>query len=176
MRGTGYAGEGDVLTAGLVGALLTAYPDTTFTEMFCPDWKNDAVLLSHMGEMNLSLCRWKPVLSDCKFQYNASGDTTAAYGCLRGGEAVLVNLAPAKEGFRLILAPVTMLDAGLEFGAYRHEMQGFLQPPMPLPRFLEAYSTLGGTHHSALVYHAPLPSLAAFGRFMGFDVQVLRGE
>ena len=38
-RGQGYAGEGDVLTAGLVGALIRVWPDTTFTEMFCPDWE-----------------------------------------------------------------------------------------------------------------------------------------
>ena len=47
-RGQGYAGEGDVLTAGLVGALLQVYPNTTFTEMFCPDWEQDVILLSHM--------------------------------------------------------------------------------------------------------------------------------
>lgn len=35
-RGQGYAGEGDVLTAGLVGALMSVYPNSTFTEMFCP--------------------------------------------------------------------------------------------------------------------------------------------
>ena len=28
-------GKGDVLTAGLVGALSHVYPDTTFSEMFC---------------------------------------------------------------------------------------------------------------------------------------------
>ncbi|HUS47286.1 MAG TPA: hypothetical protein VM098_04160, partial [Phycisphaerae bacterium] len=38
-RGIGYAGEGDVLTAAMVGALLSAWPQTTFTEIFCPDWK-----------------------------------------------------------------------------------------------------------------------------------------
>ena len=38
-RGIGYAGEGDLLTAALVGALLAAWPRTTFTEIFCADWK-----------------------------------------------------------------------------------------------------------------------------------------
>jgi len=32
-RGIGYAGEGDVLTAALTGALLSVYPDTSFTEV-----------------------------------------------------------------------------------------------------------------------------------------------
>ena len=38
-RGIGYAGEGDVLTAGLHAALFRAFPDTGFSEMFCPDWE-----------------------------------------------------------------------------------------------------------------------------------------
>lgn len=42
-RGQGYAGEGDVLTAGLVGALMSVYPNSTFTEMFCPDWEQDVL-------------------------------------------------------------------------------------------------------------------------------------
>ena len=54
-RGLGYAGEGDVLTAGLVGALMQVYPNTGFTEMFCPDWERDLLLLSHMGESNPNL-------------------------------------------------------------------------------------------------------------------------
>ncbi len=37
-------GEGDVITAGLVGALLSANPCVTFSEMFCPDWKTVAYL------------------------------------------------------------------------------------------------------------------------------------
>ena len=35
-RGVGYAGEGDVLTAGLVGALASGFGRTTFTEIFLP--------------------------------------------------------------------------------------------------------------------------------------------
>ena len=51
-RGTGYAGEGDVLTAALVGALARAFGATTFTEVFCPDWAGGSLFLSHMGEIN----------------------------------------------------------------------------------------------------------------------------
>mgnify|MGYP002725732612 CR=1 FL=1 len=51
-RGIGFAGERDILTASLCGALLKVYPETSFTEMFCPDWKGNSIFLSHMGEMN----------------------------------------------------------------------------------------------------------------------------
>ncbi|MEA5048642.1 MAG: hypothetical protein VB034_08555 [Eubacteriales bacterium] len=175
-RRVGYAGEGDVLTAGLVGALASVYPNTTFTEMFCPDWKENVLLLSHMGESNPNLAKWKPVISDLKFNYNTCGDTVGMYSCMRPGSVVLVNLAPMKDRFRLILTQGEILDAGLEFGAYRYSTQAWYKPCKPLPAFLEAFSNLGGTHHSAMVYDADIGALAAFGRMMGFEVHILAGE
>ncbi|MDO4549006.1 MAG: hypothetical protein Q4D04_12985 [Clostridia bacterium] len=170
MRGMGYAGEGDVLTAGLVGALRKVYTNTTFTEMFCPDWKEDVILLNHMGECNLKLSKWRPVLKTVPFNYNSCGDTAAAYGCMRGGKAVFVNLAPMAGKYTFIVTPVEMLDCGLEFGAYRSAIQGWLKPVKPLREFLPEFSRAGGTHHSALVYDADYKELAAFGGMMGFDV------
>ena len=174
MRGMGYAGEGDVLTAGLVGALRAVYPNTTFTEMFCPDWKEDVILLNHMGEMNLNLAKWRPILRTLPFNYNSCGETASAYGCMRGGKAVFCNVAPMGEGFTMIVAPVQMLDAGLEFGAYRKAIQGWLKPPMPVKDFLKAFSMAGGTHHSALIYDVAIEEIEAFGRMMGFEVVTLR--
>jgi L-arabinose isomerase len=173
MRGTGYAGEGDILTAALTGALMTVWPNTTFTEMFCPDWKENIILLSHMGEMNLNLSSRKPLMTDCAFKWNSTGGTSAAYGTLKGGRAVLVNLAPMGSEFSLIAAPVEMLDIGLESGAYRTSMQGFFRHALALPEFLKAYSKSGGTHHSALVYDVSADDIAAFGGMMGFNVEVI---
>jgi L-arabinose isomerase len=173
MRGIGYAGEGDILTAGLVAALMAAWPNTSFTEMFCPDWKENIILLSHMGEMNLNLSSRRPFMTDCPFTYNCTGDTSAAYGTLKGGGAVLVNLAPMETGLSLIVTAVEMLDMGLEFGAYRKSMQGFFRPKLPLSEFLKAYSKAGGTHHSALVYGVCEDDIVAFGEMMGFKVTVI---
>lgn len=174
MRGLGYAGEGDVLTAGLVGALRSVYPNTSFTEMFCPDWKEDVILLNHMGEMNLSLSQWKPVLKTKPFNYNTCGDTAAAYGCYRAGKAVYLNVAPDKDGgFSMVVTPVEMLGIGLEYGIYRSAIQGWLKPNKPLKSFLKEYSELGGTHHSAIVYDANIDEMIAFGRMMGFNVHTI---
>lgn len=173
-KGMGYAGEGDVLTAGLVGALRSVHFNTTFVEMFCPDWKEDVILLNHMGEVNLSLAKWRPVLSDVKFNYNTCGDTAAAYACMREGKAVYANLAPMGEGFTLILTEVELLDRGLEYGAYRHAVQGWMKPCKPVKEFLKEFSLLGGTHHSAMVYDIDIEELEAFGRMMGFDVKVIK--
>lgn len=96
--------------------------------MFCPDWEQDVILLSHMGESNPKLAQWKPLISDCPFNYNSCGDTTAMYNCLRKGKAVYVNLAPMQDHFTLIVSDVEMLDEGLERGAYRHSTQGWMKP------------------------------------------------
>ena len=173
MRGVGYAGEGDTLTAGMVGALLSVYRDTTFTEMFCPDWALGCVLLSHMAEMNLNLSCYRPVLSDVHFPYASTGDTVAAYGCMRKGDAVLVNLAPTTEGYNLIVSSVEMLDLGREHGSYRYAIEGWMKPGLPLSEYLKAYSFAGGTHHSALVYGAPIREIEAFGRMMTFNTVVI---
>ena len=172
-RGQGYAGEGDVLTAGLVGALFAAYPNTTFTEMFCPDWEQDVILMSHMGESNPNLAQWKPHIRNRNFKYNTCGNTVGMYTCARKGNATIVNLAPMHDGFNLVLCPGQMLDVGLENGAYANATQGWFKPGKPLPQFLKAYSLAGGTHHSAMVYDADIEELKAFGEMMGFHVVVV---
>ena len=172
-RGQGYAGEGDVLTAGLVGSLFAAYPATTFTEMFCPDWEQDVVLMSHMGESNPNLAQWKPLLCNKAFNYNSCGDTVGIYTCARPGDAIIVNLAPMNDSFNLVLCPGKMLDIGLERGAYKEATQGWFKPNKPLPQFLKEYSLAGGTHHSAMVYDVNIEELKAFGQMMGFNVIVV---
>ena len=171
-RGLGYAGEGDALTAGLVTALMHVYPDTAFTEMFCPDWEQDVILLSHMGESNPRLAQWQPRIADTPFNYNSCGDTVAMYTCFRPGKAVYVNLAPMNDSFTLILSDVELL-AGTENSVYQNATQGWMKPAKPLPRFLNEFSMAGGTHHSALVYNADIEELKVFGEMMDFDVVVI---
>ena len=96
VRGLGYAGEGDVLTAGMVGALRSVWRETSFVEIFCPDWKEDVILLSHMGEANLELAQWKPSLADMPFNYNTCGDTVAPKMCYRPQDV----LSPRKRRVR----------------------------------------------------------------------------
>ena len=79
-RGTGYAGEGDVLTANLVSAMLSIYPETTFTEMFCPDWQNDQIFLSHMGEANVDLYAHNPQRIANRAYANRMGNGSEASG------------------------------------------------------------------------------------------------
>lgn len=172
-RGQGYAGEGDVLTAGLAGAVMTVYPNTTFTEMFLPDWEEDIILLSHMGEINPNLTQWKPLLTDKPFNYNSCGNTVSMAGCYRPGNAVYINLAPMKDHFHFILTEAELVGAGLEHGVYRRANQGWLKPKKPLNKFLKEFSIHGGTHHSVMAYDADIGTLAIFGEMMGFEVIII---
>ena len=172
-RGLGYAGEGDVLTAALVGALASVYPDTTFAEIFCADWKNETVFLSHMGEMNVNLAAAKPRLIEKPFPWTDADNPAAAVGCFRGGEAVLVNLAPGPgDAYALVVAPVRMLPVKGE-DRMADTIHGWFRPPLPVADFLAEYSRVGGTHHSALVYTDAVDEIAGFAEHMGWQAELL---
>ena len=173
-RGKGYAGEGDTLTAGLTAALLKSYPETSFTEMFCPDWEKDVILLSHMGEMNPNIAGWKPPIIDKPFNFNSCGDTVIIAGCFKKGKAVFVNIAPMADSFTLILAEVEMTDDGRPDSAYKNAVQAWMKPCMPMSDFLKEYSVHGGTHHAVLVYNVDIKELEAFGKMMNFDVVTIK--
>lgn len=169
-RGIGYAGEGDVLTAALVGALASVYCDTSFTEMFCPDWENDSIFISHMGEMNINLSAEKPRLAEEDFPYTDAENPVLAYGRFKEGKGVLVNLAPAADNtYSFIVAPVQVLGVEQE-DRMKNSIHGWIRPDMPVSEFLTAYSEAGGTHHSALVYGDVSGEIARFGKMMGWDV------
>jgi L-arabinose isomerase len=172
-RGQGYAGEGDVLTAGFVGALLSVFPETTFVEMFCPDWTGNSILLSHMGELNLALADDKPVLVAKNLPWIDTAPPVLAVGRFRGGRAVLANLAPMRDNsYRLIIAPITVLDIEGE-DLMQDSVRGWFRSSLRVENFLEEFSRVGGTHHSALVYGNVADELRYFGEIMGWEVVVL---
>lgn len=165
-RGVGYAGEGDVLCAALVGALSRSFGDTTFTEMFCPDWQGEAVFVSHMGEFNPATAEGKVLLCDKPMPFCESTDTVILAGSPRAGSACLVNLAPQPDDtFALIAAPVEILPDGGD--RMRKTIRGWFRPNMPIGRFLESYSGLGGTHHVALLFGEHQTGLRCLGRWLG---------
>lgn len=173
-RGKGYAGEGDVLTASLVGALNGSFGRTTFTEIFCPDWKGDALFLSHMGEVNPKTAAGVPRLCEKDFPWAGALNPAVLTCATAPGPAVLVNLAPGPENtFTLIVAPMESLGDGTHAGM-RDVIRGWIRPKCgDVAAWLERYSQLGGTHHSALVMDGDVNALAAFGRYAGFSVEVM---
>jgi L-arabinose isomerase len=171
--GIGYAGEGDCLTAALVGALASVFPEVSFTEMFCPDWAHESIFLSHMGEMNADLAAGKARLVSKPFSFIDIDDPVLAVGRFKAGQATLVNLAPGPaDTYTLILAPITLQDVPGD-DAHEGSVRGWFKPTGSLEAFLTDYSRLGGTHHSALVYGDALHTVSGFGEWMGWRVALV---
>ena len=172
-RGIGYAGEGDVLTASLVGALSAAFGRTTFTEIFCPDWKGNTLFLSHMGEINPDIAASKPVLCEKDFPYTPAENPAVIACSPTPGAGVLVNISPGPDdSFRIIAAQVEVLK---EKGAkkFQKTVRGWIRPTASVAEFLEAFSVLGGTHHSALVLGDATEAVAAFAAFAGLECCII---
>jgi L-arabinose isomerase len=171
-RGLGYAGEGDLLSAALVGALARAFGAVTFTEIFCADWQGDSLFLSHMGEISPAIAADTPRILEKPSGF-IDGHAPAVLTCgVKAGPAVLVNLAPGpNDSFSLILAPVDVLPESGLHPEMQDGIRAWIRPSCGVRNFLEAYSRAGGTHHKALVLGEHAEALAAFGRYSGFEVQ-----
>ena len=172
-RGTGYAGEGDVLTAALVGALSTTFDKVNFTETFCPDWKGQAIYMSHMGESNLKLLENRKTVIK-PFPYADGPDPTCILGHMVAGKACLFNILPnADDWFDVVICEGEMLKLPEAIENLPASMNGWFKPDMALEAFLEKYSELGGTHHSALVYGVDAKSLALFAKTLGMKYTII---
>lgn len=171
-RGIGYAGEGDVLTAAMTGALMRGFGDVSFVEIFCPDWKGERVFLSHMGEVNYALLTDKPELKELNFIYGKGAENPViGYGCYREGPAVFVNVFVDRNGeYRLLAAPVTMEQPTDVDRFAGKAVRGWMKPAVPVAKFLKTISEAGVTHHSTLVYNATVDELAFFGNLLGMPV------
>ncbi len=168
-RGIGYAGEGDVLTAAVVGALMQGFKDTSFVEIFCPDWKNNSLLISHMGEMNYNLCAGKPEMKEIKFIFGQDAENpVVAYGCYKSGKAVFANIFRDEKGFCLLTAPVQMIEETTD--NFKGKIRGWFKPEMPIGEFLEKISYAGVTHHSVMIYGAEVEQIEFFGRLLGLNI------
>lgn len=167
-RGIGYAGEGDILTAALVGALMSISDQTSFIEMFCPDWKNDMIFISHMGEMNTALSEEKPKLLKKAMKYSDI-DTTWLCGTYKSGEATLIDLAPmGGDRFRVIASKVEMKTPDCK--KFRGSTTcGWFKPDKGIGEFLSDYSKLGGTHHLSIMYGDMRKAAETFAGVMNFE-------
>jgi L-arabinose isomerase len=176
-QGVGFGGEGDLLTASLVSSLASVNPETSFSEMFCPDWKNDSIYLMHMGEMNWKLAAGKAKLLVMDYKWSEAANPAYVAGRFKAGEFVLVDLLPLeplkKGAYRLIVAPARMLDvSGTDnFGRNVH---GWFKPKLSVPDFLAEYSRAGGTHHLAISYGLGVDAVVAFGKMMGWETVVIQ--
>ncbi|MBO4898499.1 MAG: hypothetical protein J5590_09405 [Clostridia bacterium] len=172
-NGIGYAGEGDPLTASLVGALLKGYPETTFMEIFCPDWKKDLLFLSHMGEVNYRIVNSKPYIRRAKINYAEGTMPYAGYARMKGGKGVFVNICPTKDDFRLVICNAEMQEYAED--NFPYNVRGWMKPDnLTTAEFLEKLSINGATHHSAFVYGATVSELEYFGKLLKIETVIIK--
>ncbi len=169
-RGIGYAGEGDVLTASFLAALMAGFGDATFTEMFCPDWQGNAIFMSHMGECNVALAAEKPRIVEKDYAFGNVGNPAVALMRVRPGPATLANITPSAEaGFSILAAAVEVLDRGLSpnFPDVPHF---WIRPREgDIRGFLRRYSEAGGTHHLALLPGGHADALRCMAAMLGLE-------
>ncbi len=172
-EGVGYAGEGDVLTAALVGALLKSWEETTFVEMFCPNWQNGVVFLCHMGEYNLRIAGRRPLMINRPFSFTDTGDPYALMSCMKAGKATLINLAPQGDGKYKLIAISGEMQQVPEQNGFERVVNGWFKPDHDLADTLKIYSKHGGTHHSAMVYGADASAFSAMADRFGWEFVII---
>lgn len=171
-RGTGYAGEGDALTAAFTGAFLKGWPDASFVEIFCPDWKNGVVFLSHMGEVNYNIAAVKPEINRAGTNYSPAAFPYVAYTRMKGGKGMYVNVSRGESGYRITASAAELLDHTEDsFGGW---MRGWMKlSGCTTGEFLEGLSRNGATHHSVFVTGADAGSIMYFGKLTGIPVTLI---
>lgn len=171
-RGLGYAGEGDALTAALVGGLLQGFGQVTFTEMSCPDWAGNAIFMSHMGEGNPALAAERPRLVEKEYVFGNVETPVVAMFPVRPGPATLINLAPGRgDEFGLIVSRVQVLE---RFSSEAFpDVPHFWMSPVDtgLRDFLRRFSELGGTHHSAVILGDCVKAIGMMANMLGLKVE-----
>ena len=137
------------------------------------DWKGNALYMSHMGESNLALLENRKTVIK-PFPYADGPDPTCILGHMVAGKACVFNLLPNAEGwFDVVLCEGEMLQLPAAVENLPTSMNGWFRPNGVLADFLEKYSELGGTHHSALVYDVDAKSLALFAKTLGMKYTIL---
>ena len=170
-RGIGYAGEGDVLTAAFVGAFLSSYSETNFVEIFCPDWENDAVFLSHMGEINYRIADVKPCIKRVGVNYSPGNYPYVGYTRMKGGKGVYLNISRGKDDYKLLLSACEMVN--YDNDNFGDSMRGWMKLSTDCATFLEGLSQNGATHHSIFIYGATIEELKFFAKQLSIDTVVI---
>lgn len=159
----GYAGEADVLAAALTAALYRLSPDTTFTELYSPDYRSNELLLSHMGECNYALANEHfPVeLKANPFSWGACLRPAVPVFQMKPGHVVLVSLSetPDKNSFQLLAFEADVVETPLHPNLTVPYTK--IRLNMDIRDFLIDYSRSGGTHHLSLLYDCDIKNIAA---------------
>lgn len=168
-NGIGYAGEGDSLTASFVGAIAKCFDEFSFVEIFCPDWKENRILISHMGEMNYAVKQGDITLEESGFAFTSAGFCFKGLAEFKSGSAVFCNVfKDVGDEFKMLISGVEMVSVSTN--EFDDSIRGFFKPNCNIDEFLEKLSEHGVTHHSFLVYNVDIKALEFFGNLLDMKV------
>jgi len=151
-EGYGYAGEGDTTCAVMVKFVSEIAGQSTFTEMFCPDWTNKEIFMSHMGESNLKMAYNENEIRVIKksFPYGIVKSPLVFLFRYKPGTVTIANLTMVNnKKLRIICSCADITDFYLKNIDVPHFK---IRPHLQLEKFLTYYSYAGGTHHLAMTY------------------------
>jgi L-arabinose isomerase len=176
-EGIGFGGEGDLIAAAASMFLHGLQPPATFSEIFTIDFKNNGLLLSHMGEANAAMARPDrkiPLVARAAPITRTRDRQLALVVNLGPGPATLAALTLGPQNrWRWIVAPVTIEDFGpLPSLCVPHFK---IKPVMDVRAFLTAYATAGGPHHNVICLGDARRRLRMASKMMGADYCELVG-
>ena len=172
-QGIGYGGEGDVLTALLNASIASIHPETTFSELYCPNYAEEEILLSHMGECNINLAN--PAMPiKLKPRVFPWGDITrplVPVFQMKPGEVTIISISetPGGETFQLI-----SLEGEIREGPEQEQLEVpyshlRLRGGGSISRMIEEYSRHGGTHHIVISYGNMREQVQRLAEFCGME-------
>jgi L-arabinose isomerase len=169
--GLGFGGEGDLIAAAATSFLGWLQPPATFSEMFTIDFADNALFMSHMGEVNVAMARRdRPVrLVARPTPITRTRDRQLALvTSLEPGAATLfaLTLGPGQR-WRIIAAPARILDFGPLSDACVPHFK--LQPARDVRGFLTDYALAGGPHHNGVCFGDARPRLRHAAAILGAD-------
>lgn len=172
-QGMGYAGEGDLITASLGMPLNLLSKKATFTEFFCPDWKHDLILMSHMGEADLRFAKKGAAVE--LVEKTALGKNMPSYYFKFKAEPMEMTFVTWRQNpdgeAGLLCGVVDCID---------HRIYDIMGVPQFVIRtkssirdFLLTYSVHGGGHHIYVAEGCIEDDLAAFCEVVGVDLCII---
>jgi L-arabinose isomerase len=172
-RGIGYGGEGDVLTASLGAPLNEISEAAKFDEFFSPDWTEQRIIMSHMGETDLRFARRdiRPKLVNREGFMNPHRSVILRFEA-EPGEATFVNVSPTRDGrLRLVAGLLDIVQTGTIDAIIPPHYQ--VDPRQPVGVFLERYARAGGGHHLHIARGNIMSRLASFAHHLDIKLEVI---
>jgi L-arabinose isomerase len=178
--GYGFAGEGDWKTAALVRIMkvmaLGMRGGTSFMEDYTYDFSGTAkVLGSHMLEVCPSIAAGKPSLEVHPLGIGGKADPARLVFTAPSGPAVVASLVEMRDGFRLVVNEVDVVQPDEELPKLPVARAVWLPRPS-LKVAAAAWIYAGGAHHTGFSQALATEHLEDFAEIAGIELIVIDGD